>query len=152
VFDRFPAVELTHMRITRLHSIIHWIRKVTRLVVERLEVVRIHGRNLIGSKGGRCWIAWRKSRRIEFDVCSMSERYALRGGESKRCFSAEIESNLSQKILNKFSSSTHNGRFLMMYHDPTAAPMRARIKIGMRTAAVLLPPAECDVPKNFSQC
>lgn len=39
----------------------------------------------------------------------------------------------------------------MMYQDPTAAPISTKIKIGMRTAAVLLPPAECVWPKNFSQ-
>lgn len=38
-----------------------------------------------------------------------------------------------------------------MYHEPTAAPISTRIKIGMKTAAVLFPPAHCVCPKNFSQ-
>ena len=46
---------------------------------------------------------------------------------------------------------TYNGLFLMIYQDPTAAPISTKIKIGIKTAAVLLPLAECVCPKNFSQ-
>ena len=38
-----------------------------------------------------------------------------------------------------------------MYHEPTAAPINTKIKIGMKTAAVLLPPAVCVWPRYFSQ-
>jgi hypothetical protein len=40
----------------------------------------------------------------------------------------------------------------MIYHEPTAAPINTKIKIGIKTAAVLFPPPECDVPMNLSQC
>lgn len=39
----------------------------------------------------------------------------------------------------------------MMYQEPTAAPISTKINIGMKTAAVLLPPAEWVWPRNFSQ-
>jgi hypothetical protein len=62
-----------------------------------------------------------------------------------------LEIQVQVKMSSKINSNTHNGRFLMMYHEPTAAPMSTRIKIGMKTAAVLLPPAECVRPRDFSQ-
>lgn len=51
-----------------------------------------------------------------------------------------------------FLTSSYNGRFLMTNHDPTAAPMSAKIIIGIRTAAVEFPPALNGCPRNFSQC
>lgn len=46
---------------------------------------------------------------------------------------------------------SYNGLFLMMYQEPTAAPMSTRINIGIKTAAVLFPDADNTCPKNFSQ-
>lgn len=39
----------------------------------------------------------------------------------------------------------------MTNQEPTAAPMRAKIMIGIRTAAVEFPPAPNACPRNFSQ-